>query len=67
MDKPVITLEPHHMPHLAILFDRCYGIAWTGERDKNGRLGLAHQIIVDHDMLVDLRFALTAIGLGRPE
>lgn len=67
MDKPVITLEERHMPYLATLLDRCYGIAWTGERDKNGRLGLAHQVIVDSDMLNDLRYALTAIGLGRPE
>jgi len=67
MEKPVVTLEEHHMPHLAMLFDRVYGIAWAGEKDKKGRLGLAHQVIVDTDMLVDLRCALTAIGLGRPE
>lgn len=62
-----VILDENSMPHVAKLFDICHRIAWTGERDSTGRLALAHQVIVDSDMLIDLRCALTAIGLGRPE
>ncbi len=67
MEKPVVTIEEHHMPHLATLIGVCNHIAWAGEKDKLGRLGLAHQITIGQDTLLDLRCALTAIGLGRPE